>query len=86
MRALLPFGSVAVRRGRDVLARVDLLRLSDRVLDAAGALTPADLRSLDAIHLTSAVQLGSDLRSFVTYDERLARAAAARGLRVVQPA
>ena len=86
MQALLPFGSVAVRRGRDVLARVDLLRLSDRVLDAAGALTPADLRSLDAIHLASAVQLGSDLRSFVTYDERLARAAAARGLRVVQPA
>jgi predicted nucleic acid-binding protein len=86
MRALLPLGSVAVRRGRDVLGRVDLLRLSDRVLDAAGALTPLDLRSLDAIHLASAVQLGSDLRSFVTYDERLASAAAARGLHVVQPA
>jgi predicted nucleic acid-binding protein len=62
-----------------------VLRVSDRVLDAAGLLAPADLRSLDAIHLASAEQLGSDLRGFVTYDERLATAAAARGLRVIQP-
>jgi hypothetical protein len=34
----------------------------DRVLDAAGLLAPADLRSLDAIHLASAEQLGTDLR------------------------
>lgn len=86
VRALLPFGSEAVRRGREVLARVELLRVNDRVLDAAGLLAPADLRSLDAIHLASAEQLGADLRGFVTYDEHLASAAAGRGLRVVQPA
>lgn len=86
VRALLPFGSDVVRRGGEVLARVDLLRVNDRVLDAAGLLAPADLRSLDAIHLASAEQFGSDLRAFVTYDERLASAAADRGLRVVQPA
>ena len=86
VRALLPLGSEAVRRGRDVLARIELLRVNDRVLDAAGLLAPADLRSLDAIHLASAEQLGTDLRGFVTYDERLASAAAGRGLRVVQPA
>jgi hypothetical protein len=85
VRALLPFGSEAVRRGREVLARVDLLRVNDRILDAAGLLAPADLRSLDAIHLASAEQLGMDLRGFVTYDERLASAAAGRGLRVVKP-
>lgn len=85
-RALLPLGPEAVRRGREVLARVDLLRINDRVLDAAGLLTPADLRSLDAIHLASAVQLGSDLRGFVTYDERLATAAAGRRIRVIRPA
>lgn len=86
MRALLPFGSEAVRRGREVLARVELLRVSDRLLDAAGLLAPADIRSLDAIHLASAEQLGMDLRAFVTYDERLASAATGRGLRVIQPA
>jgi predicted nucleic acid-binding protein len=69
-----------------VLARVELLRVNDRVLDAAGLMAPADLRSLDAIHLASAEQLGTDLRGFVTYDKRLASAAAGRGLRVVQPA
>jgi predicted nucleic acid-binding protein len=69
-----------------VLARVELLRINDRVLDAAGLLAPADLRSLDAIHLASAEQFGIDLRGFVTHDERLASAAAGRGLRVIQPA
>jgi predicted nucleic acid-binding protein len=86
VRALLPLGPDAVRRGREVLARVDLLRVNDRVLDAAGLLPPADLRSLDAIHLASAEQLGSDLRSFVTYDDRLASAATTRGFRVIRPA
>jgi len=86
VRALVPLGSEAVERGRDVLARMDILRLSIRVLDSAGMLTPPNLRSLDAIHLASAEQLGSDLRAFVTYDERLASAARSRGLRVVRPA
>ena len=86
MRALLPLGSEAARRGREVLARVELLRVNDRILDAAGDMVPSDLRSLDAIHLASAEALGSDLRGFVTYDERLANAAAGRGLRVVRPA
>ncbi len=84
-RALLPLGPDAIRRGRDVLARLDLLRINDRILDAAGLLAPADLRSLDAIHLASAEQFGSDLRAFVTYDERLATAARDRGFRVIRP-
>lgn len=86
VRALAPLGSEAVERGRDVLTRIDLLRISDRVLDAAGLLAPPDLRSLDAIHLASAEQFGSDLKSFVTYDVRLASAATSRGLPVVRPA
>jgi predicted nucleic acid-binding protein len=86
VRALLPLGPDAVRQGRDVLARVSLLRINDRILDAAGLLAPPELRSLDAIQLASAEQFGSDLRAFVTYDERLAAAAAGRGLRVVHPA
>jgi predicted nucleic acid-binding protein len=85
VRALAPLGPDAVDRGRDVLARVDLLRISDRVLDAAGLLVPPDLRSLDAIHLASAEQFGSDLRAFVTYDERLASAASSRMLPVIRP-
>jgi predicted nucleic acid-binding protein len=86
LRALLPLGPAGVRRGHDVLARVDLIRISDRVLGAAAVLEPPELRSLDAIHLASALQLGEDLASLVTYDERMAAAAAALGWRVAQPA
>ena len=84
-RALLPLGPEAVRRGREVLARVNLLRVNDRVLDAAGLLEPHELRSLDAIHLASAEQFAPDLRGFVTYDERLATAASGRGIRIIRP-
>jgi len=85
-RALLPFGEDAVARGADVLQRLDVVRINDRVLRAAGALLPLELRSLDAIHLATATQLGDDLTRICTYDERMAAAAADLGLTVVAPA
>ena len=84
-RALLPLGPEAVRRGHDVLARVGLVRINDRVLDAAGAMLPVELRSLDAIHLATAQQLGVDLARIVTYDDRMAAAAGRLGLKVARP-
>ena len=85
LRALLPAGDEAVARGRSVLQRLDLVRVNDRVLNAAGVLSPAELRSLDAIHLTTAQQLGEELGALVTYDDRMATAAKRLGLRIVQP-
>jgi predicted nucleic acid-binding protein len=84
-RALLPLGAAMVRRGHDTLGRIELVRVSDRILVAAGALLPHELRSLDAIHLATARELGGDLAQLVTYDERLASAAAGLGLRVAAP-
>jgi uncharacterized protein len=84
-RALLSLGPEAVRRGQDVLARVDLVRINDRVLDAAGAMPPAELRSLDAIHLATAEQLGADLARIVTYDDQMAAAADRLGMTVARP-
>ena len=49
-----------------MLARVELVRVNDRVLNAAAVLLPADVRSLDAIHLATAQQLGGDLSHVVT--------------------
>src|SRR6266581_2196324 len=54
LRALLPVGDEAVARGRNVLQRLDLVRVNDRILNAAGVLLPPELRSLDAIHLATA--------------------------------
>jgi len=85
LRALLQEGDAAIARGRAALARIDMIRVNDRVLDAAGVLLPPDLRSLDAIHLTSATLLGSDLGQLVTYDQRMSAAARQLGLHVASP-
>lgn len=85
-RALLPLGLEAVERGDEVLRRVQLLRVSDRVLTAAGRLAPPELRSLDAIHLASARELGTSLRCVVTYDAWMADAAREVGCSVSCPA
>ena len=85
-RALLPLGEAAVRAGNDVLSGIELVRINDRVLGSAGRLLPPELRSLDAIHLATAQQLGTDLARLVTYDERMTEAARAMGLAVAAPA
>ena len=84
VRALLPLGEPAVRRGLDVLATLNLVRVSDRVLTRWS--TPAtQLRSLDAIHLATAQQFDGELSQVVTYDDRMAHAARTQGLRVRSP-
>jgi uncharacterized protein len=85
LRAVLLEGEDGLARARDVLSSVELIRLNNRVLDAAGVLRPEDVRSLDAIHLATAQQLGSDLGRLVAYDERMLEAANTLGLRTHAP-
>ena len=85
-RALLPLGPAAVQRGHEVLSRIELIRVSDRILLDAGTLLPAQLRSLDAIHIATMRQLGGSLRRVVTYDSRMTAAASAMGMTTVAPA
>jgi predicted nucleic acid-binding protein len=85
LRALLPAGDEAITRGRAVLQRIDLVRVNDRILNAAGVLRPDELRSLDAIHLATAHELGDELRALVTYDDRMVSAAKQLGYRIAQP-
>jgi len=85
LRALLPAGKAAVSRGRDVLLALDLVRINGQVLEAAGSLLPAEVRSLDAIHLATAELLGDDLDRIVTYDARMADAAKQLGFRITTP-
>lgn len=84
-RELMPLGIEAVRRGSDVLARIDLIRVTELLLTAAAALPPPELRSLDAIHIATARHLGADLAWVVTYDKRMATAAESLGRTVVAP-
>ncbi len=85
-RALLSLGPAVLRRGLQVLDRLELIRVSDRVLKAAAALAPTELRSLDAIHLATALALSSSLAEMVTYDGRMSAAGQSLGLVVVGPA
>jgi uncharacterized protein len=77
---------ISRRRAIAVLERIALLPIDLPILETAAELEPSDLRSLDAIHLATAMSLGADLAGVVTYDERLAGAARAGRIEVWAPA
>lgn len=85
LRALLDEGPEATGRAHALFGRVDLLRINDRVLGSAGTLLPTHLRSLDAIHLAGALQLGTDLGTLVSYDQRMLDAARHLGISIASP-
>jgi len=62
-----------------------LIRLVPERYDAAGHLGPSLMRSLDALHLAAAVELGDDLAGIASYDARLLQAAVSIGLTTVSP-
>lgn len=64
------------------ISRIDVTR---DILVIAGSLRPIGLRSLDAIHLATALALGAELEVIVTYDVRMAEAATTLGLSVQNP-
>ena len=69
-----------------VLEGVAIVELDPAIARVAASLGPPKLRTLDAIHIATAMALLPDLDAFVTYDDRLAEAARAVGLPVVRPA
>ena len=71
--------SLAIFRG------VEVLPLDRALASLAVHVPPPELRSLDAVHVASALTLAPDIESVVTYDQRLGEAAKASGLRVVEP-
>jgi hypothetical protein len=85
VRAVARAAPAAVGAARELLAGLDLVPLSQTLLGEAAALPPASLRSLHAIHLATALMLGSELEALVVYDDRLADAAAGAGLPVARP-
>ncbi len=73
-------------RVRALLREIDLVLLSEHVRTAAETARPQSLRTLDAVHLASALSLGTAVETVATYDHRLAEAVSAAGLRVLAPA
>jgi len=86
VRAVQSGGAVATATARRQLARVHQVTLDKALLESAATLRLGTLlRSLDAIHLASALLIGADLGAIVTYDQRMAHAATAMGLPLDAP-
>lgn len=84
-RAAMRKSALVLSAAEAVLMRLALVPLDGSVLDLAGALEPASLRSLDAVHLASAQLIGDRVDRFITYDRRLGEAAKLAGLPVASP-
>ena len=85
LRAVRHLGADALVTIREGLRRIDLVAIDDRILDAAGTLEPTVLRSLDAIHVATAMAIGDDLETIVTYDDRMAEASRSLGIPTAAP-
>lgn len=84
-RAIRRSAPKALGRVAPVLATVYRLDITSAIRSAAAAFTDPALRSLDAIHLATALRLGAELDAFVSYDKRLLACAAATNLPVASP-
>ena len=85
LRAARRISDQTVKAAPRMLSVVALMEVSREILSSASLLEPASLRTLDSIHLATALELADELDSFVTYDFKLAEAARSAGLPVAQP-
>jgi uncharacterized protein len=83
----------AIRNDVRALPRVDLmlsqftlLAISEAIIESASRLPDPTLRSLDAIHLATALLVREDIDALVSYDDRLLASAAAHGISTASPA
>ena len=86
-RALWRMGASRAEHARadSVLDGLVLIRIDAVILARAASFKDRNLRTLDAIHLATALTLGDDPDAFITYDARLARAAERERLPVLHP-
>jgi uncharacterized protein len=76
----------AVEGASLLLGGIDCLPLDRGIVEKAASVIPTELRSLDAIHLASALSVKANLTALVAYDARLCAAAAEAGIEVISPA
>lgn len=85
VRACRRLGEAVAESAAASLSDIALVPIDDAVLAIARRLDPSELRSLDAIHLATAISIGADLGALFSYDDRLTAAAKATGLNVLAP-
>ncbi len=85
VRAARRVNDRAAGTARALFGYLDTIALDRTVQDVACEIAGPALRTLDALHLASAIVLGEDLSVFVAYDHRLIDAATRAGLETATP-
>ncbi|MFI5262395.1 MAG: type II toxin-antitoxin system VapC family toxin [Candidatus Limnocylindrales bacterium] len=85
-RALGRVGVDRQARLEAVFEGLIVVELTDDIVARARRVGPSTLRTLDAIHVATALELSADLTAFLTYDGRLVDAARALGIAIAAPA
>ena len=73
-------------RAQRVVAQIALIEPTERIRARAAVLEPSTLRSLDSLHLATALEVGDELDAVVTYDARMSAAAETHSVAVFAPA
>jgi predicted nucleic acid-binding protein len=85
IRAATRAGVAATAAARTIASTIDTLVLTDTIAAIAATIPPAELRTLDAIHLATAHAHRHSLIAFCVYDQRLLEAAESQDLPTVSP-
>jgi uncharacterized protein len=85
LRAARRVSDEALTEARAVIGDLDLVPLDRSVQDLAAEIGDPLLRTLDALHLASAMLLGDDLTALAAYDHGILAAARSAGLTTVTP-
>jgi predicted nucleic acid-binding protein len=85
VRAVLRSDPSLLDTALEVLAQLVLLPAMDSIRLRAAYLAPTSLGSLDALHLATALEIQTDLKLVVSYDNRLLEAAGKAGFSVISP-
>jgi len=70
----------------DVLADIQMIPVEDSIITIAENLPlHIDLRSLDSLHIASALHIRNALKGIITYDKEMVRAGVALGFNTMSP-
>lgn len=85
LRAIRRHAPEHTAQGRAVLDSISIIGLSRTIYERAATIGPSVLRSLDAIHLATAMEFGDELEGIITYDDRMGVGARGLGIDVIAP-
>jgi len=86
LRTIKIHANESLESAYSVLAEIEMLLIDNAVMTTAESLPPfITLRTLDSIHLASALTLRNDIEGIITYDKDMAKASLAMGLKVLSP-